>query len=165
MSQLVVTIDGQPYELEISSSGHTDSPFIVRVNNQTIPVLVPNLDGPVEEMDWLIVDGRPYEIVFDPDLHWIKTCDGVHRVRVRDLASPVTRPASGDGRVKAPIPGLVTRVVVEMGQAVAVGQPLLVLEAMKMENEIRAPRSGVISQLHVSAGQSVVHKELLCEIT
>ena len=117
------------------------------------------------ETEWLIVDGRPYEIVFDPDLHWVKTNNSVHRVEVRDLEALVNRRHSGDGRVKAPIPGLITRLLVESGQRVEAGQPLLVLEAMKMENEICAPRAGVLSQLHVTVGQNVAHRRLLCEIT
>jgi biotin carboxyl carrier protein len=55
--------------------------------------------------------------------------------------------------------------MVSVGQAVEVGQPLLALEAMKMENEIRAPRSGIVSTLHVAPGQAVGRNEVLAEIT
>ena len=51
--------------------------------------------------------------------------------------------------VKAPIPGLVVRVLVAPGQQVVEGEPLLILEAMKMENELRAPRAGVIHDVRV----------------
>lgn len=164
MSKLAVTIDGRTYEVEISLSSQNGSRVAVQVNNEAVPVIVPNPDAPVEETEWLIIDGHPYEIVFDPDLHWIKACSGIHQVEVRDLEALITWPRSGDGRVKAPIPGLITRLLVEAGQTVDADQPLLVLEAMKMENEIRAPCSGIVSQLHVAAGQSVAHQALLCEI-
>ena len=63
-------------------------------------------------------------------------------------------PASG-GVVKAPMPGLVVRVEVQEGQRVDAGAALVVVEAMKMENELRAPRPGVVSRIHVKPGQTV----------
>ena len=89
---------------------------------------------------------------------------GRHRLEVRDLDAAATRAVSMGGRVKAPIPGLVTRVLVQEGDEVTAGQPLLVLEAMKMENEIAAPRSGTVARLDAYEGRSVVLDELLAEI-
>lgn len=57
--------------------------------------------------------------------------------------------AHSDGRVKSPIPGLVAHIRVQVGDRVEAGQPILVLEAMKMENEIRAPVKGVVTAVHV----------------
>ncbi len=57
--------------------------------------------------------------------------------------------------VKAPMPGLVVRVEVSEGQVVEVGEGLVVVEAMKMENELRASSRGVVEHIHVSAGQRV----------
>lgn len=65
------------------------------------------------------------------------------------------RKAAVGGVVKAPMPGLVVRVEVTMGQAVAAGEGLVVVEAMKMENELRAPSTGVVAQIHVKAGDRV----------
>jgi biotin carboxyl carrier protein len=76
----------------------------------------------------------------------------------------VARPASTDARIKAPIPGVIVRLLVEVGQEVAADQPVLVLEAMKMENEIRAARAGTVASMHVQPGQSVKLHELLAEI-
>ncbi len=76
----------------------------------------------------------------------------------------VTRPASGDGRVKAPIPGLIARLLVEPGAVVEPGTPVLILEAMKMENEIQAPRGGTVTEISVELGQIVTLNELLMEI-
>jgi biotin carboxyl carrier protein len=66
--------------------------------------------------------------------------------------------------VKAPIPGLVTRVLVQAGDVVEAGQPLLLLEAMKMENEILAPRAGAVLRLSAIPGKSVTLHEELIEI-
>ncbi|MDL1896866.1 acetyl-CoA carboxylase biotin carboxyl carrier protein subunit [Anaerolineae bacterium CFX7] len=71
---------------------------------------------------------------------------------------------SGDGRVKAPIPGIVTQIFVQVGDAVTLGQPLLILEAMKMENQIRAPRDGTLASVNVSAGEGVTLGQLLVEL-
>lgn len=62
---------------------------------------------------------------------------------------------SQTGVVAAPMPGLVVRVVVTPGQRVEAGTPLIVLEAMKMENELRASGPGVVSHVHVTVGQAV----------
>jgi pyruvate carboxylase subunit B len=62
---------------------------------------------------------------------------------------------SAGGPLRAPMPGLVTKVLVEPGVMVTAGQGLLVLEAMKMENELKAPAAGVVLAVRVSAGQAV----------
>jgi 3-methylcrotonyl-CoA carboxylase alpha subunit len=63
--------------------------------------------------------------------------------------------SSSGGVVKALMPGRIVRVLVARGDAVRKGTPLLILEAMKMENEIQAPADGVIDELFVTAGQTV----------
>lgn len=66
------------------------------------------------------------------------------------------RPAGGGGgTVVAPMPGLVVRLEVREGQRVEAGAGLVVVEAMKMENELRAPRGGVVSAVHARVGQAV----------
>jgi biotin carboxyl carrier protein len=122
-----------------------------------------SLDSP-EALEWIAIDHRSYEIVIDRDLRWIQSRSGRHRLDMRDLEAAVARPRSADARVKAPIPGMITRVLVAAGDRVEADQPLLVLEAMKMENEIRAPRSGVVGQINVVAGQGVALHEPLAEI-
>ena len=65
--------------------------------------------------------------------------------------------------VRAPLPGVVESIAVRVGDHVARGDELLVLEAMKMRNAIRAPRAGVIVAVHVTAGQHVNHDDPLIE--
>jgi len=60
-----------------------------------------------------------------------------------------------DKTISAPMPGLVLRIEVEVGQAVRAGDGLIVVEAMKMENELKAPADGVIASIAVEAGQTV----------
>jgi biotin carboxyl carrier protein len=64
-------------------------------------------------------------------------------------------PVSGDGRIVAPMPGRVVRVMVAAGDRVTARQPVVVVEAMKMENELRAPHDGVVRTVSVSAGTAI----------
>ncbi|MCP4168702.1 MAG: biotin/lipoyl-binding protein [Chloroflexi bacterium] len=164
MSRLAVTIDGQTFEIEISQMPGNADPFAVTVDGEEVMVQVPR-GAETTPMHWLIVGDRPYEIVMGDDLNWIKAWSGRHSLKIRDLEAAVRRQPSGDGRVKAPIPGLITRVLVQAKQEVAAGQPLLILEAMKMENEIRAPRAGFVTALRVEPGQTVGMGDVLVEIS
>jgi pyruvate carboxylase subunit B len=65
------------------------------------------------------------------------------------------RKAEAGGVIKAPMPGLVVRVEVNKGTLVEAGQGVVIVEAMKMENELRAPSRGVVEQVHVKAGDRV----------
>jgi len=165
MSKLSITIDGRTFEVELNIPPHCDgSELPAMVDGQPLQVAVSCVDGP-EQLEWIMIEGRSHEIVVDRDLRWLRSHGRRHRLEVRDLEASVTRPASGDGRIKAPIPGMITRVLVAAGDRVEAGQPTIVLEAMKMENEIRAPRSGIVSRLDISQGQAVALHAVLAEIT
>jgi biotin carboxyl carrier protein len=163
MSRIAVTIDGHTYEVDLNLGARPDAESTVLVNGEPVQVAVPGL-APTGQFEWIVVNNRPYEVVLDEDLHWIKAYGGLHRLEVHDLEATVSRPVSGDTRVKAPIPGLITRVLVNLGDRVEAGQSLLVLVAMKMENEIRAPRSGSVTALNASPGKDVTLNEVLAEI-
>ena len=72
-------------------------------------------------------------------------------------------PTAGGKSIVAPIPGVIDSIKVREGDSVASGQELLVLEAMKMKNAIRATRSGKIAQIFVSVGDQVPHNHVLLE--
>lgn len=165
MTKLIATIENHTFAVDMEKADPYGGEWQVRVNGELLTVRLPNAAASFHDIEWLIVQDRPYEIVFDRELHWLKAYRGQHRVEVQDQAEMVLRPRSGDGRLKAPIPGLITRLMVQQGDNVEVGQPLLVLEAMKMENEIQASRNGIVSALHVTIGQSVTRNQLLAEIS
>ncbi len=165
MSKLAVTIDDHTYQVDVDLSKPNGTELVVLVEGQPVRVRLPDRDAPGEQMEWIVVDDKPYEIVFDSDMQWIRSHSRVHHMGVQDMEATITRPRSGDSRVKAPIPGQITQVLVTPGQTVHAGQALLMLEAMKMENEIRAPRCGTVNALHVSPGQSVSLHEVLAEIS
>lgn len=164
MSKLSVTVDGYTYEVEVDELANGSQQMIVKVNGQKHTVIAPDINTPLREMGWFIVANRPYEVMIDADLAWIRSAWGIHSLEIQDMQASLPRPAMGDGRVKAPIPGQVTQVCVAIGDEVEPGQPLLVLEAMKMENEIRAPRAGRVKELNVLPGQRVSLNEVLAEI-
>jgi biotin carboxyl carrier protein len=72
--------------------------------------------------------------------------------------------ASGPQRVTAPMPGKIVRVPVALGDAVRARQPVMVVEAMKMENELRAGRDGIVAEIHGHEGMSVEAGALLIVI-
>jgi propionyl-CoA carboxylase alpha chain len=117
-----------------------------------------------------------------PTIHEVALEDDGHRVRRRVVADgarwtvdglvlveeprfPDAVVATVAGGLVAPMPGKVVQVLVEAGQAVAAGATLLVLEAMKMEHTVRAPEDGVVSALHVAAGEQVDADQLLAVVT
>lgn len=104
---------------------------------------------PLEQVGrWALgVVGERVEVeVVDERTRQIETLTGVHSA---------AGAAGAAGVVRAPMPGLVVRVDVSEGQRVAAGAALVVVEAMKMENELRAPRVGVVKTVHVEPGQPV----------
>jgi biotin carboxyl carrier protein len=70
----------------------------------------------------------------------------------------------GEAAISAPMPGLVSQVLAEAGQRVERGQTVIVLEAMKMENDLGAPRAGVVHQLNVAVGETVAQGQVLAII-
>ena len=72
-------------------------------------------------------------------------------------AAPAAKAPAGAGeKVNSPLPGVIVEVSVKEGQAVKAGQKVAVLEAMKMENEIPAPKDGTITAIHVQKGDSIL---------
>ncbi len=163
MKKLKVSLDDQTYQVEVRANSTGRNQFVVLIDGQELPVYVPDSSEP-GHLEWVVVQHRPYELVISQDMDWLISAGGMHRVEVHTGGETTSRPLSGDGRVKAPIPGLIARVFVEPGSVVQAGQPLLVLEAMKMENEVRAPRAGTVQQVNVHPGQSVNLNEVMIEI-
>jgi biotin carboxyl carrier protein len=164
MSKILITLNEKSYEVSFDLLAPQDNQLTVQVNGQMVTVQIPDPTAPVNDHTWMLVDERPYELLFDPDLRWVASKRGLHPVDVRDLEAMAPRHRSGNGRLKAPIPGLIARYLVAVGDEVTVGQPVVILEAMKMENEIRAHLAGQVEAIHVPAGETVTRNTLLVEI-
>jgi biotin carboxyl carrier protein len=121
--------------------------------------VVPLPDG---ESYSLLVDGRSYEVAVEEDGATLRVRLGgrTFRAAVRSPLEKVLRevlPAAGAAGsvLAAPMPGLVVALKVAVGDAVSAGQALLVMEAMKMQNELSAEVDGVVRAVHAELGRSV----------
>ena len=120
----------------------------------------------------LVVDGRQYEVAVGAerdDRYVVSSSRGLDTVVLMDPLTHLARQGkddvrSGAGRVEAYMPGRVVAVLVAEGDAVEAGQGLVVLEAMKMENEIQAEGPGVVRKVFVEQGQAVEGGDILFEI-
>lgn len=99
----------------------------------------------------VLLDGVPYEVELSE----------ARAALPAEARGPAAREAPRAAEVRAPIPGLVTRILAEPGRPVRKDQPVLCLDAMKLENEIAAPRDGVLREVVVRAGQPVEKGQLL----
>jgi biotin carboxyl carrier protein len=154
--------------------GRTASGFTVTVDGRTLPVdavmvggatlsLLINIDGRVISREIAVAPSavNPGEMAVRVDaLPVAVTVDGRRRWGRRDDGSA----AGGPQRIAAPMPGKVVRVLVKPGEAVHARQPLVVVEAMKMENELRASRDGIVAEIHAREGMSVDAGALLVVI-
>lgn len=119
----------------------------------------------------LEVNGSSYQVEVDKTIQPVKT---PKLVRQRVVPDTETTPSvgtgakgpvsSGTGVIKSPLPGTVLSILVKVGDAVKIGQKIMVLEAMKMENNIDADKNGKIVAIKVSPGQSVMEGDILIEI-
>lgn len=105
---------------------------------------------------------RTVEVVVDGWRFELEVEDAARAdLRARATRAPATGPGSGPFEVHAMIPGRVAAVAVVVGDAVTAGQTLLVVEAMKMQNELRAPRDGVVERVSVGVGETIDLGDLL----
>jgi acetyl-CoA/propionyl-CoA carboxylase biotin carboxyl carrier protein len=96
---------------------------------------------------------------------WLAADGHVAALREHERASGKAEGGAGDGVVTAPMPGTVTVVQAAVGDDVAAGTPLLVVEAMKMEHVLTAPVAGTVTELGVTAGQTVALDERVAVVT
>ena len=159
------TVNDQTFEIDI------DHPGRITVDGAELAADMRPVGGP--RLHSLLLDKASYEIVLDPageerNLYGVMVGGERYVVKVQDersrrlaLADRALRPAEGELTIKAPIPGLVVKVMVAPRQAVVEGETLVLLEAMKMENELRAPRAGVIHEIRVEPRQQVTLGQVL----
>ncbi len=124
----------------------------------------------------LLIDGRSYEayiyetedrqawqVLLRGDLHTIRVEDEREQ-RLRAAAGAIAPAASGEFHLKAPMPGLIVAVPVAEGQPVKKGDNLVILESMKMQNELKCPREGIVTRVKVRTGDSVEQNQILVTV-
>ncbi|GMQ90982.1 MAG: sodium-extruding oxaloacetate decarboxylase subunit alpha [Gammaproteobacteria bacterium] len=148
-----------------SAGQNTPSEFNITMHGETYHIRVKGVGHQAEEQRpfYVIVDGVPEEILVETLAETVVGGDAGSNV---PASSGSRRPkAQKEGDVTSSMPGTIVDVMVESGQTVNAGDPVLVIEAMKMENEVPAPVSGTVQAIHVSKGDSVNPDEALIEIS
>jgi biotin carboxyl carrier protein len=123
---------------------------------------------PVEPGVWsLIPDSRQRELRVEPDGEEFRVTRRGRSVRVRVedprswTGATSSKGAAGAAKVASPMPGRVVRVLVEVGHIIEAGQGVVVVEAMKMQNELKSPIAGTVTQVQASEGANVNGKQVL----
>ena len=161
----ITTIDDKQFAVEIIDERHV------------------SVDGKVYEIDFesvsgqpvysLIVNGRSHEsYIYQGEEYWQVLMQGrLYPVKVEDEREKRLRAAAGGGpaeagefHLRAPMPGLVVAIPVAEGQSVVKGQVILILESMKMQNELKSPRDGTVGRIRVRTGESVEQKQTLLSV-
>lgn len=157
MPQYVINYAEQQHEAEVRRlSGNV---YEVTIDGQRYTV---DACAAEQSVFSLLVDGSHYEVHYGRERdRYTLLIAGEHyelqarNRRVRSAFAAAAGLVSGRQVVNAPMPGRVVRVLVQPGQQVKAGEPLLTLEAMKMENQLRSPIDGTVMETAVSQGQVV----------
>ena len=146
-SEFNITLHGETYHINLTGSGNsgdTERPFYVSVDGISEEVLV-------ETLDQVVVSAGNGKNPNDND------------DTKEEKTSKHARPTH-DGCVTTAMPGTIIDIKVKVGDSVNAGDSVIVIEAMKMENEIQASKSGIVVAIHVANGDSVSPNETLIEI-
>ncbi len=159
-------LDGAPTEVFIAPLRWQAGVFTVRIaDSDRASTVIPQSITPTSIT--LVIDGhrRTLRYAAAADRLWLHTPSGVVTLDLLPLL-PVPKPtADSGGSLRAPMPGAVTAVLVEVGQQVEKGQPLLKLEAMKMEHTITAAGAGLVEEIYYRPGDTVDADAQLIRIT
>src|SRR5580700_7327866 len=151
-----VTIDGKDFRLELERA---ETGWQCRLNDHEVKI-----DAVLTRRDVLsvLIDGKAYEVKREQtaaDTHlWVGSVR--YLAELRDPRSLRGRKGAGADdkgpkKVLAPMPGKVVRLLVDQGQTVEAGQSILVVEAMKMQNEIKSPKKGTLQKILATEGANV----------
>ncbi|MDR0659525.1 MAG: biotin/lipoyl-binding protein [Prevotellaceae bacterium] len=142
--------------------------FKIKINGNEYSITVGDIDGDIAKVE---VNGMPYSVEVEGELNkpaarpkkpTISSTAAVNSTVSKPsvpVASGVSSPAAssaGSGAVKSPLPGVILEVSVKVGDEIKAGQKVVVLEAMKMENNINSDRDGKVIEIKVGKGDSVL---------
>jgi biotin carboxyl carrier protein len=165
--QYEIDVTGRIRQVSVERAGDR---FAESVDRRTMDVDARRLDG--RTLSLIVGAGASYDvgIVLDAATGMLGVRVGASECTVAFNGRRRGRPddrdhgASGPQHLVAPMPGKIVRVAVTPGEAVRARQTVVVIEAMKMENELRAARDGIVGELHAREGAPVVAGELLAVI-
>ena len=119
-----------------------------KINGNLYKVTIGDIEDNIAHVE---VNGTHYKVEMEK-----KPKAAVKPVVVRPMPNAPAAPASGKSGVKSPLPGVILDIKVNVGDAVKKGQTIIILEAMKMENNINADKDGKITAINVNKGDSVL---------
>ncbi len=159
-----VSVEGEQFEIEVNGTE-------LKIDGEVVDVDLAGLPGTSRRS--LLLDGRSHAIAAEGRGGgvWVLDLDvGPVRVEVVDRAGLAIRELTrrvaaerGPRPLRAPMPGMVVKVEVEEGEVVGAGQAVVVVEAMKMENELSAEAEGRVKKVHVAPGEPVEKDQVLIE--
>lgn len=141
------SINGKPFELDLIEEGSDKYHLLYNNKSYRVEILERDEKGRASK---LMVNGMIQEVTVKDRLSIL-----LDQMGLSNMSS------SKVSQLKAPMPGLVLRLECQVGDSIAKGQPLLVLEAMKMENIIKSPADVVVKSIEVEQGQAVEKNEVL----
>ncbi len=151
--QFTLTLDGTTYKIAVDGNSFlvNGQPFVVGFEGERV-----------------LVDGTPYDVKLESDQAVVSGIgyDLLVEGLEEEAAGPKARTtaAVSEGAVTAIMPGKIIRLLVAEGDKVGEGDVICILEAMKMENELKAPRAGTVTAIHTQPGQDVEMGAVLAEI-
>jgi pyruvate carboxylase subunit B len=162
----VVEVNGQRFTVDVQRGEAIVDGVNYRASMQRVagtPVRILKLNDEVHRMVLRerVARGR-YRLWLDGHRYDAEALDSRARA-IRDMQASVAKPA-GPAPLRAPMPGLIVQLRVKVGDTIAAGDGLVVMEAMKMENELRAQAAGTVRAVHVSVGAAVEKGALLVEL-
>jgi len=140
------------------------------IDGASYSVNVKSVEGNQAEIE---VNGKNYSVGLEQEVNTLKTPilvrkevvtkPGENKISAKAAPMPPSDKPSANG-IKAPLPGSIIRLVAKVGDTVKEGDLLLVMESMKMENNILSEKNGVIKRINVEAGQGVMQDDILMEL-
>jgi biotin carboxyl carrier protein len=161
----VTTIGETEFIVDVVDTRH------VSLNGTVMDVDFENISG--QPVYSLVIDGKSYEAyVYEGDEELqVLLLGHQYPVQVEDEREKRLKAAAGgkvfeagEFHLKAPMPGLVVNIPVQQDEQVSKGQVLLILESMKMQNELRAPRAGKVLRIRVKPGETVEQRQTLLTV-
>jgi len=165
--ELIIKSNDREYSIIVNPEGRTG---IIYINGETHPFTLEKLS---EGIVSLLLNGHSYLFAVSQNEEGYKIgwSGGEIHYEVEDERARLLKKflgsasmGKGKTKVKAPMPGLVVKIITEVGVRVEKGEPLVVVEAMKMENEIAAPAAGKIVEIKVQEKQAVEKNEVMVVI-
>lgn len=143
-----IEVDGREYEVDFKQLSEGGILSLL-LNNRSLEAIVEE-----REQAWeVLIHGELYTVFVQDERAY-------RLAKERGVAPDET----GEATIKSPMPGLIIAVPVEVGQTVKKGDKVVILESMKMENELRSPKDGTIANIYVELGASVEKNQILLAI-